>query len=29
MFLSKVTLQQSTHSAIALNKLGANGPYAS
>jgi CRISPR system Cascade subunit CasE len=29
MFLSKVTLQQSTHSAIELSKLGANGPYAS
>jgi CRISPR system Cascade subunit CasE len=29
MFLSKVTLQQSTHSAIELSKLGTNGPYAS
>jgi CRISPR system Cascade subunit CasE len=29
MFLSKVTLQSSTHSAIELSKLGANGPYAS
>jgi CRISPR system Cascade subunit CasE len=29
MFLSKVTLQQSTQSAIELSKIGANGAYAS